>query len=72
MIRVRFRDRQTGRPFPWEFHRGKQIIEIAVAGRVRMDDPSAAVAACIAGQRVFVPTRTLHRGICRIGNQLPY
>ena len=48
-----FRDPQTGRPFPWEFHRGKQIIEIAVTGRVMMDDPSAAVAACIAGQGVF-------------------
>jgi len=33
-----------------ELHRGKQIIEIAVAGRVIMDDPSAAAAACIAGQ----------------------
>ena len=48
-----FRDPQTGRPFPWEFHRGKEIIEIAVTGRVMMDDPSAAVAACIAGQGVF-------------------
>ena len=48
-----FRDPRTGRPFPWEFHRGKQIIEIAVTGRVMMDDPSAAVAACIAGQGVF-------------------
>jgi DNA-binding transcriptional LysR family regulator len=48
-----FRDPQTGRPFPWEFHRDKQIIEIAVTGRVMMDDPSAAVAACIAGQGVF-------------------
>lgn len=48
-----FRDPQTGRPFPWEFHRGKQIIEIAVAGRVIMDDPSAAIAACIAGHGVF-------------------
>ena len=48
-----FRDPQTGRPFAWEFHYGKQTIEIAVAGRVIMDDPSAAIAACIAGQGVF-------------------
>jgi hypothetical protein len=48
-----FRDPQTGRPFPWEFHRGKPIIEIAVAGRVIIDDPSAAVAVCIAGHGVF-------------------
>jgi DNA-binding transcriptional LysR family regulator len=50
---VLFRDPQTGRAFPWEFHRGAEIIEIAVAGRVILDDPSAAVAACIAGQGAF-------------------
>jgi DNA-binding transcriptional LysR family regulator len=48
-----FRDPQTGRPFPWEFHRGGKVIEINAAGRLMMDDPSAAVAACIAGQGVF-------------------
>jgi DNA-binding transcriptional LysR family regulator len=48
-----FRDPQTGRPFPWEFHRGKEIVEVSVAGRVITDDPSAAVAACVAGQGVF-------------------
>jgi DNA-binding transcriptional LysR family regulator len=48
-----FRDPQTGRPFPWEFHRGGKVIEINATGRLMMDDPSAAVAACIAGQGVF-------------------
>jgi DNA-binding transcriptional LysR family regulator len=48
-----FRDPQTGRPFPWEFHRRGKIIEINAAGRLMMDDPSAAVAACMAGQGVF-------------------
>ena len=48
-----FRDPQTGRPFPWEFHRGGKVIEINAIGRLMMDDPSAAVAACIAGQGVF-------------------
>jgi hypothetical protein len=47
-IRAESCQRVTGRPFAWEFHRGKQTIEIAVAGRVIMDDPSAAIAACIA------------------------
>jgi hypothetical protein len=28
-----FRDPQTGRPFPWEFHRGGKVIEINAAGR---------------------------------------
>jgi len=48
-----FRDPQTGRPFPWEFHRGGKVIQINATGRLMMDDPSAAVAACIAGQGVF-------------------
>ena len=48
-----FRDPQTGRSFPWEFHRGRKVIQINATGRLVMDDPSAAVAACIAGQGVF-------------------
>jgi DNA-binding transcriptional LysR family regulator len=48
-----FRDPQTGRAFPWEFHRRGKIIQINAAGRLVMDDPSAAVAACVAGQGVF-------------------
>ena len=48
-----FRDPQSGRPFSWEFHRRKNVVEIPVDGRVVMDDPSAALAACEAGQGLF-------------------
>jgi DNA-binding transcriptional LysR family regulator len=48
-----FRDPQTGRAFPWEFHRGGEIVQINATGRLMMDDPSVAVAACIAGQGVL-------------------
>jgi DNA-binding transcriptional LysR family regulator len=48
-----FRDPQTGRAFPWEFHRSGKIVQINATGRLMMDDPSAAVAACVAGQGVF-------------------
>jgi DNA-binding transcriptional LysR family regulator len=47
-----FRDPETGRPFPWEFHRENEIIEIKTSGRLMTDDPSAAIAACVAGQGV--------------------
>ncbi|NIJ33779.1 LysR family transcriptional regulator [Sphingomonas oligoaromativorans] len=50
---VLFRDPQTGRPFAWEFHRGAEIVTVSLQGRVNMDDPSVAVAACVAGQGVF-------------------
>src|SRR5580692_4679141 len=48
-----FRDPQTGRPFPWEFHRGGEIVEVKVSGRLLLDDPSVAVTACVAGQGIF-------------------
>lgn len=44
---------QTGLPFAWEFHREGKVIDVKVAGRLVMDDPSTAVAACIAGQGIF-------------------
>jgi DNA-binding transcriptional LysR family regulator len=50
---ILFRDPQTGRPFPWEFHRDGRVTEIGVSGRVVMDDPSVAIAACLGGQGVF-------------------
>jgi DNA-binding transcriptional LysR family regulator len=48
-----FRDPQTGRPFPWEFHRRGDIIAPKVSGRTVTDDPSAALAACEAGLGLF-------------------
>jgi DNA-binding transcriptional LysR family regulator len=48
-----FRDPQTGRPFTWEFHRGDEVVAPKVRGRVVMDDPSAALAACEAGLGLF-------------------
>jgi DNA-binding transcriptional LysR family regulator len=48
-----FRDPQTGRPFPWEFTRKGKVIEVKVCGRFTTDDPSVAIAACVAGQGVF-------------------
>jgi len=48
-----FRDPQTGLPFPWEFRRGGEIKEVKVSSRLVMDDPSVAMAACLAGQGIF-------------------
>ena len=48
-----FRDPQTGLPFPWEFHRRGEIVEVKVSSRLVLDDPSVAVAACMAGQGIF-------------------
>lgn len=48
-----FRDPQTGLPFPWEFQRGGETVTAAVSGRLVLDDPSVAIAACLAGQGLF-------------------
>ena len=48
-----FRDPQTGQPFPWEFQRCGAVSEVKVSSRMVMDDPSVAIAACVAGQGVF-------------------
>ena len=48
-----FGDPQTGLPFPWEFQRCGEVKEVKVSGRLVMDDPSVAIAACLAGQGIF-------------------
>lgn len=48
-----FRDPQTGLPFPWEFHRDGEIVDVKISSRLVLDDPSVAVSACVAGQGVF-------------------
>jgi DNA-binding transcriptional LysR family regulator len=50
---VLFRDPQTGRAFPWEFQRKGKTREVKVRGRMLTDDPSTAIAACVAGHGVF-------------------
>ncbi len=50
-----FRDPATGRPFGWEFHRAGEIVEVAVSGRLVLNDLATALAACIAGQGVAQP-----------------
>jgi DNA-binding transcriptional LysR family regulator len=48
-----FRDPQTGLPFPWEFRRDREVVEVKLSSRLVMDDPSVAISACVAGQGLF-------------------
>jgi DNA-binding transcriptional LysR family regulator len=50
---IMFRDPQTGRPFPWEFHRKGKVIEVPMLGRMTTDDPSTAIGACVSGYGIF-------------------
>jgi DNA-binding transcriptional LysR family regulator len=47
-----FRDPATGKPFPWEFHRGKKRLSVNVTGRVIVNDALTYVALCVAGNGV--------------------
>jgi DNA-binding transcriptional LysR family regulator len=46
---IRAIDPSTGRPFDWEFRRGKEIISVAVNGRLTVTDSGTKLGACVAG-----------------------
>ncbi len=47
-----FRNPVSGRPFPWEFHRRSEIIEVPVNGRLVLNDLASKLAACVAGHGI--------------------
>jgi DNA-binding transcriptional LysR family regulator len=47
-----FRDPATGRPFPWEFHRARRIMQVNVTGRLVMNDLATTLLACAAGHGI--------------------
>jgi DNA-binding transcriptional LysR family regulator len=47
-----FRDPATGKPFPWEFHRGRNRLSVNVTGRVIVNDALTYVALCVAGNGI--------------------
>jgi DNA-binding transcriptional LysR family regulator len=49
---IHFIDSLTGRPFPWEFHRGRQMLKVAVPGRLTVNDAGALLGACAAGHGI--------------------
>jgi DNA-binding transcriptional LysR family regulator len=46
---IEFRDPETARPFPWEFHRKRKKIVVAVQGRLILNDPGTLLSTCLAG-----------------------
>ncbi len=47
-----FRDPVSGLPFPFEFQRGREVIEVKVDDRLVLNDLATKLAACIAGYGV--------------------
>ena len=46
---LQFLDPYTGRPFDWEFIRGKETIEVATSGPLTFADPKSMLEECVAG-----------------------
>jgi len=49
---VHFRDPVTGRPFDWEFHKGKKVLTVNTRGRLVVSDVGTMQSACVAGAGV--------------------
>ena len=46
------RDPATGRPFEWEFQRGKEVIPLTATGRLMVNDTGSLLGACLGGSGV--------------------
>ncbi|MFM0047110.1 LysR family transcriptional regulator [Paraburkholderia sediminicola] len=49
---IHFRNPATDRAFPWEFHRGGEILTVPTTGRLMLSDVTAMLRACAAGAGV--------------------
>jgi DNA-binding transcriptional LysR family regulator len=46
---IQYIDPQRGKPYDWEFHRGKEIVQVETTGRLTLTDVDTMVGACVAG-----------------------
>jgi DNA-binding transcriptional LysR family regulator len=46
---IQYIDPQQGKPYRWEFHRGKEILPVETTGRLTLTDADMMVEACVAG-----------------------
>ena len=46
---IQFRDPETGRPFPWEFHRKRRKLVFDLSGPLTVNDAGTLYSVCLAG-----------------------
>ncbi len=46
---IQFRDSETGRPFPWEFHKRRRKLVLEARGSLTVNDAGTLYSACLAG-----------------------
>jgi DNA-binding transcriptional LysR family regulator len=49
---IDYRNPITGRPFEWEFHRGKEVVSVASPARLMVSDVQTMLKVCVAGAGV--------------------
>jgi DNA-binding transcriptional LysR family regulator len=49
---LEFRNPETGKPYPWEFHRKRKKLVVETNGRLTVNDPSALLNACVTGSGI--------------------
>jgi DNA-binding transcriptional LysR family regulator len=49
---IHFVDPVIGRPYAWEFHRGRQKIQVSVSGRLTVNNAGTLLGACAAGHGI--------------------
>jgi DNA-binding transcriptional LysR family regulator len=51
-VAIHFRDPVTGRPFPWVFHRKREVVPVTVPGRLTVTDVETMLGVCLSGQGI--------------------
>ncbi len=46
---IQFRDPETGRPYPWEFHKGRKKLVLETTGSLTVNDAGTLYSVCLAG-----------------------
>jgi DNA-binding transcriptional LysR family regulator len=46
---IQFRDPETGRPYPWEFHRRRRKLVLETSGSLTVNDAGTLYSVCLAG-----------------------
>jgi len=49
---IQFKDPETGKAFPWEFHKGRKRVVLATPGRLLLNDVATQLSVCLAGHGV--------------------
>lgn len=65
-VLIDYRDPETGRPFEWEFHRGRRIVKVPTGGRIVVSDITTMHGLCLAGYGIM---QVMENAVSRLLNQ---